>query len=122
MLTHPTLDLLYELNLHGMAKGLKALEQTSDVGRGPVDDAQPREQRADERQSRDEVVGDRARDARGLGAAEDVEAEHRAVDRPQLRGIKASSRPSIGRYPDPRTEIHGSARRNDFRLCSRLLC
>jgi DNA replication protein DnaC len=30
MLTHPTLDLLYELNLHGMAKGLKALEQTSD--------------------------------------------------------------------------------------------
>ncbi len=30
MLTHPTLDLLYELGLHGMAKGLKALEQTSD--------------------------------------------------------------------------------------------
>ena len=26
MLTHPTLDLLYELGLHGMAKGFKELE------------------------------------------------------------------------------------------------
>ena len=27
MLTHPTLDLLHDLGLHGMAKGFKALEQ-----------------------------------------------------------------------------------------------
>jgi DNA replication protein DnaC len=31
MLTHPTLDLLNDLGLHGMAKGFKALEQTSDA-------------------------------------------------------------------------------------------
>ena len=31
MLTHPTLDLLHDLGLHGMAKGVKALEQTSDT-------------------------------------------------------------------------------------------
>jgi DNA replication protein DnaC len=31
MLTHPTLDLLRDLGLHGMAQGLKALEQTSDT-------------------------------------------------------------------------------------------
>ena len=30
MLTHPTLDLLHELGLHGMAKGFKALEQAPD--------------------------------------------------------------------------------------------
>ena len=29
MLTHPTLDLLHDLGLHGMAKGFKALEQSS---------------------------------------------------------------------------------------------
>jgi DNA replication protein DnaC len=29
MLTHPTLDLLHELGLHGMAKGFKALEQNT---------------------------------------------------------------------------------------------
>ena len=31
MLTHPTLDLLHELGLHGMAKGFKALEQASET-------------------------------------------------------------------------------------------
>jgi DNA replication protein DnaC len=31
MLTHPTLDLLNDLGLYGMAKGFKALEQTSDA-------------------------------------------------------------------------------------------
>ena len=31
MLTHPTLDLLHELGLHGMAKGYKALEQTAET-------------------------------------------------------------------------------------------
>jgi DNA replication protein DnaC len=31
MLTHPTLDLLHELGLHGIAKGFKALEQSSDA-------------------------------------------------------------------------------------------
>jgi len=32
MLTHPTLDLLHELGLHGMAKGFKALEQDAETG------------------------------------------------------------------------------------------
>lgn len=31
MLTHPTLDLLHELGLHGMAKGFKALEQAPEA-------------------------------------------------------------------------------------------
>ncbi len=31
MLTHPTLDLLHELGLHGMAKGFKALEQVAET-------------------------------------------------------------------------------------------
>ncbi len=31
MLTHPTLDLLHNLGLHGMAKGFKALEQTAET-------------------------------------------------------------------------------------------
>src|SRR5215472_15093981 len=31
MLTHPTLDLLHDLGLHGMAKGFKALEQTTEA-------------------------------------------------------------------------------------------
>jgi hypothetical protein len=31
MLTHPTLDLLYNLGLHGMAKGFKALEQAAEA-------------------------------------------------------------------------------------------
>jgi DNA replication protein DnaC len=31
MLTHPTLDLLHELGLHGMAKGFKALEQAPET-------------------------------------------------------------------------------------------
>jgi DNA replication protein DnaC len=31
MLTHPTIDLLYELGLHGMAKGFKALEQSTEA-------------------------------------------------------------------------------------------
>ncbi len=31
MLTHPTLDLLHDLGLHGMAKGFKELEQTSET-------------------------------------------------------------------------------------------
>src|SRR5947209_12572364 len=31
MLTHPTLDLLHELGLHGMAKGFKALEQNAEA-------------------------------------------------------------------------------------------
>jgi DNA replication protein DnaC len=31
MLTHPTLDLLHNLGLHGMAKGFKALEQTAEI-------------------------------------------------------------------------------------------
>lgn len=31
MLTHPTLDLLHDLGLHGMAKAFKALEQTSET-------------------------------------------------------------------------------------------
>ena len=29
MLTHPTLDMLHDLGLHGMAKGFKALEQAT---------------------------------------------------------------------------------------------
>jgi len=31
MLTHPTLDLLHDLGLHGMAKGFKALEQNTEA-------------------------------------------------------------------------------------------
>jgi hypothetical protein len=31
MLTHPTLDLLHNLGLHGMAKGFKALKQTAET-------------------------------------------------------------------------------------------
>ena len=31
MLTHPTLDLLHDLGLHGMAKGFKALEQATEA-------------------------------------------------------------------------------------------
>ena len=31
MLTHPTLDLLHDLGLHGMAKGFKALEQAAET-------------------------------------------------------------------------------------------
>src|ERR1700693_5346851 len=31
MLTHPTLDLLHELGLHGMAKGFTALEQDAET-------------------------------------------------------------------------------------------
>jgi DNA replication protein DnaC len=31
MLTHPTLDLLHDLGFHGMAKGFKALEQTTEA-------------------------------------------------------------------------------------------
>jgi DNA replication protein DnaC len=31
MLTHPTLDLLHSLGLHGMAKGFKSLEQTAET-------------------------------------------------------------------------------------------
>jgi DNA replication protein DnaC len=31
MLTHPTLDLLHDLGLHGMAKGFKSLEQASEA-------------------------------------------------------------------------------------------
>ena len=30
MLIHPTLDLLHQLGLHGMAKGFKALDQTAE--------------------------------------------------------------------------------------------
>jgi hypothetical protein len=55
------------------------------------------------------------------GENTDNQKQHRAVDRPQLRDINASSRPNVGRCPDPRTDIHGSAGRNDFRLCPRLL-
>src|ERR1700730_16573595 len=32
MLTHPTLDLLYQLRLHGMAKGLQDLAANSQAG------------------------------------------------------------------------------------------
>jgi len=31
MLTHPTLDLLHDLGLHGMAKGFKELEQAAET-------------------------------------------------------------------------------------------
>ena len=31
MLNHPTLDLLHELGLHGMAEGFKALEQNAEA-------------------------------------------------------------------------------------------
>src|SRR6201982_2701008 len=31
MLTHPTLDLLHELGLHGMAKGFRTLEQDAET-------------------------------------------------------------------------------------------
>jgi DNA replication protein DnaC len=31
MLTHPTLDLLHDLGLHGMAKGFKELEQATET-------------------------------------------------------------------------------------------
>ena len=31
MLTHPTVELLHGLGLHGMAKGFKALEQSPEV-------------------------------------------------------------------------------------------
>ncbi len=31
MLTHPTLDLLHDLGLHGMAKGFKVLEQATET-------------------------------------------------------------------------------------------
>ena len=31
MLTHPTLDMLHDLGLHGMAKGFKALEQATEA-------------------------------------------------------------------------------------------
>ncbi|WP_171523909.1 ATP-binding protein, partial [Acinetobacter baumannii] len=31
MLTHPTLDLLHELGLHGMAKGFKAIAETPEA-------------------------------------------------------------------------------------------
>src|SRR6202166_2634722 len=31
MLTHPTLDLLHNLGLHGMAKGFKSLEQAAET-------------------------------------------------------------------------------------------
>jgi DNA replication protein DnaC len=31
MLTHPTLDMLHDLGLHGMAKGFKALEQSPEA-------------------------------------------------------------------------------------------
>jgi DNA replication protein DnaC len=33
MLTHPTLDLLHELGLHGMAKAMKDLDTQPEVGR-----------------------------------------------------------------------------------------
>ena len=35
MLTHPTLDLLHDLGLHGMAKGFKALEQNTEARNMP---------------------------------------------------------------------------------------
>jgi hypothetical protein len=55
------------------------------------------------------------------GENTDNQEQHRAADRPQLRNMNASSRPNVGQCPDPRTDIHGSAGWNDFRLCPRLL-
>jgi hypothetical protein len=73
---------------------------------GAAHDAQAREQRADDRQARHEVIGDRARDPRRVGTAKDVEAQDRRVERKKARMVRDEDRGPA------RRDALGTARRD----------
>src|ERR1041384_1750649 len=79
-------------------KQFALLDEGADVGARAAHDAEAREQRARERQPRDEMVGYRPRNPRRIHATQDVQAHHRGIDREHSAMIRDEDRRTGGRY------------------------